>query len=239
MPHKGVSASRMLSENQPTATYLLLIRHGENEWTRDGRLAGRTPHVHLNAKGREQAADLAELLRPQPIRAVYSSPLERCMETAQPLASVFGVPVCPEPGLIEVDYGAWMGGALKELAKLPEWQKVQHFPSTFRFPQGETLREVQQRAAAALEQIAAAHPNQVVAVVSHGDIIRTVLAHYLGTPLDLFQRLQISTASVSTLALVDGRPALLNLNVTAALPVFAIKPPADDPPDGVPPDGAQ
>jgi probable phosphoglycerate mutase len=156
------------------------------------------------------------------------------METADPLAGVFQLPVCEEPGVIEVDYGAWLGGELKELAKQPDWHKVQHFPSTFRFPAGETLREVQQRAATALERIAAAHPNQVVAVVSHGDVIRTVLAHYMGTPLDLFQRLQISTASVSTLALFDGRPAILNLNVTTELPIFEIKPPEPPPAESEP-----
>lgn len=221
--------ARMLSERQPSATFLLLIRHGENEWVSSGRLAGRTPGVHLNEKGRAQAEALATLLQGQPIQAIYSSPLERCMETAQPLAGALGVSVCEEAGVIEVDYGEWLGQELKELSKQPDWHKVQHYPSTFRFPGGESLREVQQRAAAALERLAAQHPNQAIAVFSHGDVIRTVLAHYCGTPLDLFQRVQVATASLSTLALFDGRPAILNMNVTAELPVFAIKPP--EPPE--------
>ena len=218
----------MLTENHPTATFVLLVRHGENEWVSSGRLAGRAPEVHLNDKGRAQAQALAVMLAKQPIRAVYSSPLERCVETAQPLADVLSLPVCADPGLLEVDYGDWMGAELKELSKLPEWSKVQHFPSSFRFPGGETLRETQQRAVGAVERLAAAHPNQTIVLFSHGDIIRTLLAHFAGTPMDLFQRIQISTASLSTLALFDGRPALLNMNVTAELPVYEVKPPKTD-----------
>lgn len=215
----------MLTERQPTATFLLLLRHGENEWVTSGRIAGRTPGVHLNDKGRSQAAALAEFLRKQPIQGIYSSPLVRCIETAQPLAGALGLPICEEPGIIEVDYGEWHGQELKELGKQPDWQRVQHYPSTFRFPGGETLREVQQRAVSALEEIAKRHPNQVVAVFSHGDVIRTSLAHFSGTPLDLFQRIHIHPASLSTLAIFDGRPAILNMNVTPELPVFEIKPP--------------
>ncbi len=215
----------MLTENQPTATFVLLVRHGENEWVSSGRLAGRAPEVHLNDKGREQAQALAAMLAKQPISAVYSSPLERCVETAQPLANVLGLPVCQEPGLLEVDYGEWMGAELKELNKLSDWSKVQHFPSAFRFPGGETLRETQARAVSAVERLAAAHPNQTIVIFSHGDVIRTLLAHFAGTPMDLFQRIQISTASLSTLALFDGRPALLNMNVTAELPIYEVKPP--------------
>jgi probable phosphoglycerate mutase len=207
---------------------VLLVRHGENEWVTSGRLAGRAPHVHLNEKGHAQAKTLAEMLAQQPIAAVYSSPLERCVETAQPLANVLGLPVCVEPGIVEVDYGAWMGADLKELNKLPEWFKVQHFPSSFRFPGGETLRETQQRAVEAVERLAAAHPNQTIVLFSHGDIIRTLIAHFAGTPIDLFQRVQISTASLTTLALFDGRPALLNVNVTAELPIYEVKPPQAD-----------
>lgn len=208
---------------RPSVTYILLIRHGENEWVSSGKLAGRTPGVHLNEKGRDQAQQLAEMLAHQPIRAIYSSPLVRCLETAQPVAERLGLSVCEDPGLLEVDYGDWHARELKELGKLPEWQMVQHFPSSFRFPGGEALREVQQRSVAALERIAARHPNEVVALFSHGDVIRTTLAHYAGTALDLFQRVQISTASISTIGLFGGRPAILNMNVTANFPVLEIK----------------
>lgn len=208
--------------SQPT-TYVLLIRHGENDWVGTDRLAGRSPGVHLNDKGRQQAQELAQLLQQQPLAAIYSSPLDRCVQTAQPLADALSLPVTVEPGVLEVDYGGWQAGHLKELAKLPEWHLVQHYPSTFRFPQGETLREVQSRAISAIERIRDAHPNQVVAIFSHGDVIRTTMAHYLGTPLDLFQRVIISTASVSTLAFFGQVPSVLGVNYRPTLGKLEIK----------------
>jgi probable phosphoglycerate mutase len=206
-----------------STTYLLLIRHGENDWVGTNRLAGRTNGVHLNDKGREQSARLAEILKQQPISAIYSSPLERCLQTAEPVAAALGQQVISEPGLLEVDYGEWQGGDLKELAKLPEWHSVQHFPSVFRFPGGETLHQTQSRAVWTIDRIVLAHPNQLVAVFSHGDVIRTTLAHYMGTPIDLFQRINISTASISALAFHNGRPMVLFTNYTSELPKFEWK----------------
>lgn len=206
-----------------STTYVFLIRHGENDWVGTDRLAGRTPGVHLNEKGRQQADEVAQLLQQQPITAVYSSPLDRCLQTAQPLAEVLKLPVTIEPGVLEVDYGEWQAGHLKELAKLPEWQLVQHYPSTFRFPKGETLREVQSRAISAVERIRDTHPNGVVAVFSHGDVIRTTIAHYLGTPLDLFQRVIISTASVSTIVFFNQVPSVLGVNYRPTLAKLEIK----------------
>ncbi len=213
----------MLSDSIQAATYILLIRHGENEWVSSGRLAGRTAGVHLNDKGRQQSAALVAFLQRQPIHAIYSSPLERCMETAQPLAEARGIAVQSEHAVIEVDYGEWMGRDLKDLTKLSEWSLVQHYPSTFHFPGGESLRTVQQRAIGAMERIYAAHPNQIVAVFSHGDVIRTLLAHYTGTALDLFQRVQISTGSVSAVAQFGNHPVVLSVNVLPEMPVFEIK----------------
>lgn len=207
-----------------STTYLLLIRHGENDWVGSNRLAGRTPDVHLNEKGVTQADALAELLSDQPIQAVFSSPLERCMETAQPLAQRLGLPVTPEAGVLEVNYGEWRGQNLKDLVKDPAWKMVQHHPSGFRFPGGETLQEVQQRAIETISRIHLAYPNQTVAIFSHGDVIRTTLAHYLGVHIDLFQRIIISTASVSVLALVNQRPMVLGMNYVTSLPKFEIKP---------------
>lgn len=214
-----------------STTYLLLIRHGENDWVGTHRLAGRTNGVHLNDRGREQSAALAEILKQHPISAIYSSPLERCMQTAEPVAAALGQQVTPEMGLLEVDYGEWQGGNLQELAKLPEWHAVQHYPSSFRFPGGETLHQTQSRAVWAIERIVQNHPNQLVALFSHGDVIRTTLAHYMGTPLDLFQRISISTASISALAFHNGRPMVLFTNYTAELPKFEWKkeePPAQN-----------
>ncbi|MBX3050880.1 MAG: MSMEG_4193 family putative phosphomutase [Caldilineaceae bacterium] len=199
-------------------TYLFLIRHGENEWVETGKLAGRTPGVHLNEKGHQQSAALADRLAAQPISAIYSSPLVRCVETAQPLASRLGLSVIEEPGILEVDYGEWRGGELKELSKKPEWQLVQMYPSGFRFPGGETLREVQSRVVATLEQIRSQHAGQAVALFAHGDILRTTLAWYLGAPLDLFQRIVISTASVSVIGFHHFGPRILLINETGAIP---------------------
>jgi probable phosphomutase (TIGR03848 family) len=210
-----------------STTYLFLIRHGENDWVGTDRLAGRTPGVHLNEKGRQQAEELAQLLQQQPISAVYSSPLDRCMQTAQPLADALQLPVTVETGVLEVDYGEWQAGHLKELSKLPEWQHVQHYPSTFRFPQGETLREVQSRAVSAIERIRDAHPNGVVAIFSHGDVIRTTIAHYLGTPIDLFQRVIINTASISTIAFFNRVPSVLGVNYRPTLAKLEIKTESD------------
>ncbi len=204
-------------------TYILLIRHGENEYVSTHRLAGRLPGVHLNDRGRSQAETVVQWLAEQALDAVYSSPLERCVETATPLALAKGLPVRVDWGLAEVEYGEWQGRALPELGKLPEWGLVQHYPSLFRFPGGETLREVQQRAVAAVERLRDAHPDQVLALFSHGDVIRTVLAHYLGVPLDLFQRIAIDTGAVSCLGFHDIRPAVLGVNFGGALPQLKIK----------------
>ena len=212
-----------------TTTYLLLMRHGENDWVGTNRLAGRTSGVHLNEKGRQQAEALADLLSQQPIAAVYSSPLVRCVETAEPLATRLNLPLQEEPGIIEVDYGDWQGAELKKLAATPEWQKVQHYPSHFRFPGGETLREVQARAVSTIEALVERHPNQVIALFSHGDVLRTTLAHFLGVPLDLFQRIIISTASISIIGFADGRPMVLGVNHLTEMPQLKIEPaPAHD-----------
>ena len=210
-------------EKPPRPTYLFLIRHGENEWTKRGALAGRTPCVALNETGKEQADQVAERLKAQPISAVYSSPLLRCLETAQPLAAARNLSVSVEPGVLEVDYGDWRGGDLKELSKLPEWQLVQIFPGGFRFPGGETLREVQNRVITTLERIRTEHAGEVIAVFAHGDVLRTSLAYYLGTPLDLFQRIQISTASISLIAFHRFGPSILAMNDSGGFPVIKLE----------------
>lgn len=207
-------------QERPRMTYLFLIRHGENDWVDTGKLAGRTAGVHLNEKGHAQAAALAERLKTQPISAVYSSPLERCVETAKPLADALGLDVREEPGVLEVDYGGWRGAALKDLAKEPDWQLVQIYPGGFRFPDGETLREVQYRVVTTLERIRLEHEGEAVAVFAHGDILRTSLAYYLGTPLDLFQRIHISTASVSLIGFHRFGPHILRVNDTGEIPVI-------------------
>ncbi len=191
---------------------LLLIRHGENDYTRKGKLAGWTPGVHLNDVGQAQAQALAEKLAHAPIKAIYSSPLERAIETALPLAKAKGLTIHKRSDVGEVRYGEWTGKSLKALARTKLWQVVQKQPSAMQFPDGETLRDVQSRAVNEIEKIVAAHPKDMVAIFSHGDIIKLVLAHYLGMPLDMFQRLAVNTASVSVVQRQGSMPLVMKVN---------------------------
>jgi probable phosphoglycerate mutase len=184
-------------------TRIILVRHGENDWVKKKRLAGWTPGVHLNETGRRQAAAVAERLATLPITAVYSSPVTRCMETAEYIAAALGQKIGELADVGEVRFGKWEGKKLKKLAKKKKWRNVQFFPSRFRFPQGEAMREVQFRAIQALETLSERYPGKedIVVVVSHSDVIRLILAHYLGTHIDLFQRVMISPAALSVLDL--------------------------------------
>jgi probable phosphoglycerate mutase len=200
---------------------LLLIRHALNDWVGE-KLAGWTPNVRLNDEGRTQADDLAQRLAEVPLAAVYSSPLERTLETAQPLADAHGLSVQVREALGETRYGDWTGRTLKELKDEELWPVVQVYPSGARFPNGESMREVQARIVAELDTIRDAHPQQTVAVVSHSDPIRMAVAHYVGLPLDLFQRLTISPASVTAFTFSKFGPRLSLLNYVASLPSFKI-----------------
>ncbi len=193
---------------------IFLIRHGENEYTRTGKLAGHTPGVSLNDPGKMQALKLVERLKPVAIQHIYSSPLERARETAAPLAEARKLEVQIRDGLAEVGYGEWTGKSLKRLARTKLWRVVQNLPSSMQFPGGETMRAAQSRLVDALEQIAREHPKDVSAVFCHSDPIKLAVAFYLGMPLDLFQRLQISTCSVTVLRLGAGAPSLVKLNDT-------------------------
>src|SRR5215471_6786362 len=184
----------------PKTTLILLVRHGQTSTT-GVTLPGRAPGLHLADKGREEAADVAERIARLPrIAAVYSSPLERAQETAEPIAAAVGVPVNVEPGLLECDYGEWTGLPLKELSRKPEWKTVQRYPSGFRFPGGESFTEMQARITGTLARIVGRHTGKIVVAVSHADPIKAAVAHAIGTPLDLFQRIVIGTASISALA---------------------------------------
>ena len=211
-------------------TTILLIRHGENNMV-GKRLAGRLPDVHLNDRGKQQAQQLAEALCKAPLKAIYSSPLERAVETAEPLAAALGLPVQIAPGLIELGYGDWQGKTLKQLSRLKLWKVVQEKPTEMRFPNGESFIEVQTRAVAEIDRIAAAHEEgDLVACFSHGDVIRLLVGHYLGVPLDLFQRLAASTASISVIHInKKGRPAVLHVNQVLA---FEFKQEKPDPAGG-------
>lgn len=201
---------------------LLLIRHAQNDWVGE-RLAGWTPGVHLNEVGRAQAAALAQQLAEVPLAAIYSSPLERTLETAQPLAETRDLTVEVREGLGEARYGDWTGRSLEELQKEELWPVVQVYPGGARFPGGESMREVQARIVAEIDAIRDAHAGQTLAVISHSDPIKMAVAHYAGLPLDLFQRLTVAPASVTAFAFTKFGPRLLCLNHTGSLPSFEIE----------------
>ena len=193
--------------------FILLIRHAENDYMKNSRLAGRLPGVHLNENGRAQVQILIERLAGAPLKAIYSSPLERALETAQPLASAFGLEVDIRPGLIELDVGEWQGKSLKGLRRLKIWKNVQASPSRMRFPGGESFSEAQRRICQTIDELASRHAAQeLIACISHSDPIKLVVAFYIGLPLDLFQRLVIGPASITTLHIGETGSHLLSLN---------------------------
>lgn len=195
---------------------VLLIRHAVADHAGKS-LYGRSRGVRLSEQGRADAEALAERLRPVRIHGLYVSPMERCRETAAAIAR--GRRLRPEivEDLNEVDYGDWTGRSFASLRRTKVWRQVRTRPSTARFPNGESLLEVQERAVRAVDGIAARHPKGVAAVVTHGDVVRLSLAHYAGLHLDLFQRLEASTASVTALELGDGTPRVLRANDTGRL----------------------
>ena len=196
-------------------TQLLLIRHAVNDWVGTNRLAGWTPGVHLNDEGRRQAEALAQRLADVELKAIYSSPLERTLETAEIIARPHDLPVYIREGIGEVRYGEWTGRKLEELARTELWQVVQFHPSGARFPGGEALREMQARAVAEVDAIRSAHPKGMVAVVSHADVIKAAIAYYVGMHLDLYQRLAVNPASLSVLVFGKMGPRLVRLNDTS------------------------
>jgi probable phosphomutase (TIGR03848 family) len=194
---------------------LLLIRHAVTEAT-GKRLYGRAEGFHLSERGRDQATGLAERLRELPLSAIYSSPLERCMETAAAVADPRGLEIATVPDLIEVDVGRWTGRTFTVLRRSAQWRRV-HEDSSARFPDGESLSAVQRRVVAALEEIAAVHRRDVVAAFSHGDPIRVALAHFAGLHLDLFRRFEVAAASVSAVMVGGGPPRVLRVSDTGDL----------------------
>ena len=207
----------------PVSTLLLLVRHGETPTT-GMVLPGRAPGLHLSERGRGQAERLAERLAGLPVSALYSSPLERACETAEPTAARTGLEVRRDAGLLECDFGDWTGAAIADLAALPEWRTVQGSPSTFRFPSGESFPEMQDRMVGALEALCTAHPGDVVVCFSHADTIKAAVAHALGTPLDLFQRIVISPGSVSAVSFVDGQASSVLMVNSHTEPLSGLRP---------------
>lgn len=208
------SSPKRTKRAAPQVTTIILVRHGQTPST--GKiLPGRAPGLHLADAGREQAeraaARIAELDR---VDAIYTSPLERARETAAPIGRARAMKPVVERGLLECDFGDWTGAELKALWKLPEWTTVQRAPSTFTFPGGESFSAMQHRIVGAIDKVRAAHPGGTVVCVSHADPIKAAVAHALGTHLDLFQRIVISTCAMSVLAYTAAGPAVLAVNST-------------------------
>jgi probable phosphomutase (TIGR03848 family) len=198
---------------------LLLVRHGRTD-AAGKRLTGWAPGVHLNEDGRRQAERLVERLDGIRVDAIYSSPLERCRETAAPLAKARRLSVHVRRSLIETGYGDWTGRSIAQVRKTKLWRTVEQVPSAIRFPGGESLLEVQARAVAEVNRIAQDHPKGVVVLLSHADPIRLVIAHVAGAHVDHLHRLVVDPGSISVIALGDGVPRLLKVNDTGDLAVL-------------------
>lgn len=191
-------------------TTFFLVRHAVTTHT-GSRLSGWTPGVHLSEDGRTQAERVAEHLANVPLKAVYASPLERALETARPIAARHGLDIRRTRGLGEVEYGKWTNRSFKVLTRTKLWSTIMRLPSAAQFPDGESLRDVQERALDEVESIRRAHPKQAVCCVSHGDVIKLIAAHYLGIHMDLFQRIVVLPGSISVIALGDGEPRVVTL----------------------------
>lgn len=200
---------------------VILVRHGRTTANATGVLAGRSPGIRLDERGAEQATATGLRLAPVRLAALVSSPLERCKQTAKAISSqqTHGGRTSTERGLSECDYGEWQGRALKDLAKEPLWKVVQSQPSAVVFPGGESMRGMQDRALEAVRRhdrlVQQEHGHDAVwLAVSHGDVIKAILADALGTHLDLFQRIQVDPASVSVVRYTPARPYVLGINTT-------------------------
>lgn len=203
----------------------LLIRHGESDSNQKKHIAGRLPNVHLTSRGQQHAQVLADTLSHVPIKAIYASPLERTMDTAQPLATALKLEITPLDDLLETDCGEWQGQAAKLLHRKKEWKLVQQHPSLFRFPAGESIAECQHRMVRAIETIRLKHqPQDIVACFSHADPIKQAVAYYIGLPLDNFQRLAIDVGSITVIQVTQDSSRLLALNYSPAFAWDALRP---------------
>lgn len=203
---------------------VLLVRHARSTANQSGVLAGRTEGVVLDSVGEEQAAGAGARLAGLPLAAVVSSPLARCQQTAEAVVAARGdgLEVQTDERFTECGYGDWTGQEIKKLAKEPLWKIVQNHASAARFPGGESMPEMQQRALAAIrdwdERITSKHgPSALWVAVSHGDVIKAILADAVGSHLDQFQRIVVDLASVSAVTYTPLRPFVVRLNDTGDL----------------------
>jgi broad specificity phosphatase PhoE len=214
-----VAARTTASRRRRTAgkpTIVLLVRHGVTPTT--GKvLPGRAPGLHLSDAGRAQAERAAERIAAitPPPSAIYSSPMERTRETAAPIAKALGLRVRSHAGLLDAAVGEWEGKSLKLLARKPEWRTVIGWPTGFRFPGGESFYELAARVVGTVLSLAEEHKGERIVCVSHADPIEAVIASFAGVPLDMAQRIAISPASLSAVALGGFRPTILCVNSTS------------------------
>jgi probable phosphoglycerate mutase len=192
-------------------TAFYFVRHGVTSHT-GHRLSGWMPGIHLTDEGRAQAEAAADTLARVPFKAIFSSPIERTMETAQAIAARHRLEVEVTDALGEVRYGRWTDRSFKALARTKLWTTVQRFPSGARFPDGETVRAVQARAVEEVERLRLEFPRKVLCCVSHADVIKLVAAHYLGVHIDLFQRIDVGPASITVISVGDEGPRVHALN---------------------------
>ena len=193
-------------------TTFYLVRHGVTSHT-GHRLSDRLDGIHLSDQGIAEAEAAADMLASVKFRAVFSSPIDRTLETARIIAARHGLEVEVRDGLLEVDYGTWTNRSFKSVVRTKLWSQVQRWPSGARFPAGESLREVQQRTLDELDRIRSSHPRGIVCCVTHADVIRLVLADYLGVHLDLFQRIMVGPASTTVVSVGDDGPRVVAVNV--------------------------
>lgn len=199
-------------------TVILLVRHGETDWLGE-KLAGRLPDIHLNAKGRANAELLSAMLQPLSLAAVYSSPLERAMETAEPTARAAGKSIVRCELLQEVDFGDLAGKVFSDLREMDLWKLVHRSPGEVKYPGGETLVEAQARAVRAVEDIHAQYETGTIALFTHSDTIRLAVAHYLQMPLVAYHALVADPASVSVLYYTKQAIHMAALNLPAGSPL--------------------
>ena len=198
---RSIGAARRDVMPQPAT--VLLVRHGHTAAV-GCRLVGRLPGVELTDEGRRQAQRLVERLASLPLSAIYSSPLERALETARPLAAARTLEIIRCDELIEMDFGEWTGQTFEALDRLPEWQRFNSARGRAEVPGGESAAAVQRRAIRAVEAIAARHAGATVAAFTHADVIRSILLHHTGRPLDQIHDFEAAPASVTAIA-VDER----------------------------------
>lgn len=193
-------------------TRIVLVRHGVTGTT--GKvLPGRAAGLNLSTEGHQQAQAVAKRLADlEKVAALYSSPMERTLQTAAPMAEALNLGITVEEGLLECDFGTWTGRKIADLAKTPEWKTVQHEPSTFRFPEGESFTEMQSRIVNTLLRLAQQHQGETVVAVSHADPIKSAISHAAGAHLNHFQRFVVSPCSMSVLDINNDTFTILTVN---------------------------